>query len=569
MRRLLAALVTVLALMAPVTSQTGAADPPLYHRVTRGQTLSRIAAYYGVPLPALVSANRIRNPNFIYVGQRLIIPTVARYKVVRGDTLAKIARRYHTSWIYIARANRIRNPNLIYAGQWLYIPGVPPATPPTLPTPTRTATPTLAAVPASPTPTLTASPTGAPPTASPSPTATLAPSATPTATPTSTTSPPTASPTPQPATATATSTATRAASATATPAAAASPTPIGGLGAPLASCTGVSFLHAGDVWCAEPGASPVQLTHDGRVIQFAWSPDGNALVYVAQAADSPQLFLIRQDGSAPEELGPGMDPAWSPDGSYITFRQGDHIWLMASDLSESIRLTQQSGWAWGNPVFAPDGRHVLAAGADKAQMDAYGNASFFFYTFPITVGASLTPLPGMTRAEEGRLPDNLRFSPDGTRLAYYTSFQGSPCFIPGDYRVLQADGSGARSLVPDVVWSQITTDTERFMGGGSFAWSPDGSRVVLTAAIYQCEGSGAEARATEVVSRTTYVVEPNGMLIRSWVGLGEEYAWSPDGQRLAYVVRAAGEEEGIVYISDPQGANAVALGPGKAPAWRP
>lgn len=44
------------------------------------------------------------------------------YVVQWGDTLASIARRYDTTITAIAQANSILNPNLIYAGQTLIIP---------------------------------------------------------------------------------------------------------------------------------------------------------------------------------------------------------------------------------------------------------------------------------------------------------------------------------------------------------------------------------------------------------------------------------------------------------------
>lgn len=44
------------------------------------------------------------------------------YTVVRGDRLIKIAERYGLPFTCIARANRIINPNLIYIGQELLIP---------------------------------------------------------------------------------------------------------------------------------------------------------------------------------------------------------------------------------------------------------------------------------------------------------------------------------------------------------------------------------------------------------------------------------------------------------------
>jgi lipoprotein-anchoring transpeptidase ErfK/SrfK len=65
---LLAALVIV-ALMAPP-----AAEAARSHKVRRGETLSSIARRYGTSVNAIVKANRIRNRNLIYTGQKLRIP---------------------------------------------------------------------------------------------------------------------------------------------------------------------------------------------------------------------------------------------------------------------------------------------------------------------------------------------------------------------------------------------------------------------------------------------------------------------------------------------------------------
>lgn len=99
------------------------------YTVKKGDTLGSIAKKYGVTVKQLVNANNISNPNYIYIGQVLTIPSVSNqhdlnhllYKVRRGDTLYSISRRYNVSIAQIVRLNRISNPNLIYAGEILRI----------------------------------------------------------------------------------------------------------------------------------------------------------------------------------------------------------------------------------------------------------------------------------------------------------------------------------------------------------------------------------------------------------------------------------------------------------------
>jgi LysM repeat protein len=47
---------------------------PLTHSVQRGETLTLIAEQYNVPVQVLMEANGLINPNYIQIGQTLIIP---------------------------------------------------------------------------------------------------------------------------------------------------------------------------------------------------------------------------------------------------------------------------------------------------------------------------------------------------------------------------------------------------------------------------------------------------------------------------------------------------------------
>lgn len=124
-----------LALMPTVVSAAPASVPTYsmgYHIVKPGETLSQIARYYGVTVSALMSANGLTNPNYIYVGQQLYIPDssgapagcYSYYYVRPGDTLSRIAAYFGMRTSALAAANGISNPNYIYVGQRLCIPSI-------------------------------------------------------------------------------------------------------------------------------------------------------------------------------------------------------------------------------------------------------------------------------------------------------------------------------------------------------------------------------------------------------------------------------------------------------------
>ncbi|MGZ8563514.1 MAG: LysM peptidoglycan-binding domain-containing protein [Candidatus Limnocylindria bacterium] len=105
--------------------------------VRQGDTLSEIALRNGVTVAQLMALNTIPNPNRIYPGQRVRIstepaappaaaPATAEpiVHVVRpGEHLTGIAQRYGTTIAAIAKANRIANPSYLRVGQRLTVPG--------------------------------------------------------------------------------------------------------------------------------------------------------------------------------------------------------------------------------------------------------------------------------------------------------------------------------------------------------------------------------------------------------------------------------------------------------------
>ncbi len=109
----------------------------ILHTVQRGETLSSIARRYGTTWQVIAQANGVVNPNQIYVGQKLKIPTGSagspgsgatgcriRHTVKPGEWVWQIARNYAVSPYDILAANglTIQSANTIYAGMVLCIP---------------------------------------------------------------------------------------------------------------------------------------------------------------------------------------------------------------------------------------------------------------------------------------------------------------------------------------------------------------------------------------------------------------------------------------------------------------
>lgn len=108
------------------------------HCVRRGDTIGTIAQRYGVSAEKLMRENGISNPRTLQVGKALYIPGQHKSRpsrqvasnsgggthVVRaGDTLGEIAEQYGTSAKALMSANGIRNPRTIRVGQKLRVPG--------------------------------------------------------------------------------------------------------------------------------------------------------------------------------------------------------------------------------------------------------------------------------------------------------------------------------------------------------------------------------------------------------------------------------------------------------------
>ena len=233
-----------------------------------------------------------------------------------------------------------------------------------------------------------------------------------------------------------------------------------------------------------------------RVSDIEWSPSGEFVAFVSSAQGDPHLFYIYALGqSSPIDLGPGSTPAWSPDSRSLAFVGGsypdENIWMTSIDNSSPHALTFETNHAWGRPAFTPDGQSLIVTTADRLNMGAQGNTSFTLERLGLDGSGTRTPLPGAASIEGARLPYDLRFSPDNTRLAFSTSSHLSACASPGEYYVSDAGGGNRQALVSPSLSAAIDPAGEHYHVGLAYAWSRASDALVATGTVVDCDFNSA------------------------------------------------------------------------------
>ena len=98
------------------------------YTVMSGDTLWAISQKYGVTIDAIVKANNLNAGSYLYIGQKLVIPTVQApptsnmYTVKSGDALWKIAQSNGLTVNELIFINKLTAPYSLLVGQKLIIP---------------------------------------------------------------------------------------------------------------------------------------------------------------------------------------------------------------------------------------------------------------------------------------------------------------------------------------------------------------------------------------------------------------------------------------------------------------
>jgi hypothetical protein len=228
-----------------------------------------------------------------------------------------------------------------------------------------------------------------------------------------------------------------------------------------------------------------------QVTDLVWSPSGEFVAFVAAPRGDQHVFYIHALGqSSPTDLGPGSEPAWSPDSTSLAYVGGtnpdNNIYITTIENPSPRPLTSQTNYAWGGPVFTPDGQSLVVAGADRNNMGAQGNTTFTLEYLELDGSGTRTPLPGAAQLDGVRLPYDLRFSPNGTYLAFSTSSHISACAAPGAYYVVSPGGAVPQELVSPSLKSVIDPTNERYNSGLSYAWTTSSDGLVALGQVFDC-----------------------------------------------------------------------------------
>ena len=294
--------------------------------------------------------------------------------------------------------------------------------------------------------------------------------------------------------------------------------------------------------------------------ELQWTSDGDRIVFTftdrkkGDLLGERRLYVLASDASEILSISDGVHGTEivdsltiSPDGDRIAFSRlgytantvgNPHIYTSSLDGSDQRKLTDEDR-SETSPVWSPtDDRIAFVLGpSDGRAFPFITHMSEGIYTIDGD-GSDIRKVVD-TRPEKGGVtyPNSLTWSPDGRLLAFFGR-RDDDVHTPWQFVIyaVKADGSG---LTPLFTPSQKPTEVSFI---SLLAWSPDSQRVAFVLSEYGkpklytvgLDGAGLRLVAAPEVTEPTPLERTSGSV-----------AWSPDGSQILFSLGRASDLAGI------------------------
>ena len=363
-----------------------------------------------------------------------------------------------------------------------------------------------------------------------------------------------------------------------------SPTPTTSLGK-------LAYVKGGDIWVkALPDGEPQRLTTDGRNREPHWSPLGKCLAF---RKGDYQVWLMRDDGSAAHALNEGRTVgafAWAPGEDRLAYVWGEeHLQATNADGTDQAVLVPQSpSERIGGIAWSPDGawiayewreqepkQPVTSEGLWKAS--ANGEKRDKLYEGAATL-AGWTGDSRFLLFWEGSIFASASLLADGSPLYALPADGGTPVQLADAvlaYRDFVVPGPTDAAQVAAIVggyrgaWENKTLHlllastgedmvlTSPDVAASSPAWSPVGQRIAYVAMPDRGDLGGGEPAHQGLMQRRLWVVNVEGelqaqQLTDDLAYRDERPLWSADGSHILFA-RLDEEDRASLWVIPVEG----------------